>query len=519
MIRVTPYLKFPKIIELGRLFGNSMIQRLENMSKRAFDLVSALVGLIFLSPVFLVISLCIRRDSPGPVFYHGPRAGKSGRAFQILKFRTMYECIESYAGPRVTCNEDPRITPFGHWLRDSKINELPQLWNVLVGEMSLVGPRPEDVDIAETWPASVRREILSVRPGITSPASILYRDEENLLSSNNLMGDYFMSILPDKIRLDQLYVRNRSLLVDLDTIFWTIFILIPRIVKARIPEGYLFAGPFSRLIGRDLSWFVTDLFVSLFAGASAALLWRIQEPLNWGLRPMLGLAILIAFLFSGINVINGLNRVVWAEAYAEDGALLGLSAAFVTFVICLLNYLQDRYLWLPYPSLPITMIFTIGLMSSIGFVVTRYRSRLLTGLVSRWMPHPHRASGAIERVLIIGSGEAYQLANWLLKQGDGSRILSIVGVVDDEEPAMLGMRLKGNLMLGGTNDLPALIKKYDVGVVLFAVSKATPEFQQKIEDLCKTSGSRLVMLTDLLDILHKQLTQPIRQREITPSGL
>ena len=98
--------------------------------------------------------LC-RREGPGPVFYRGPRLGKNGRVFGILKFRTMYECPASYRGPRVTAQDDDRITPLGKWLRDTKLNELPQLWNVLVGEMSLVGPRPEDPEIVKTWPEGV----------------------------------------------------------------------------------------------------------------------------------------------------------------------------------------------------------------------------------------------------------------------------------------------------------------------------------------------------------------------------
>ena len=150
----------------------------------------------------------------------------------MLKFRTMYERPSSYAGPPVTCQGDDRITPIGHWLRDTKINELPQLWNVLVGEMSLVGPRPEDIGIAMEWPEDVRVEILSVRPGITSPASIIYHDEEHKLSRANVMAEYVHGILPDKMRLDQLYVRNQSFTADLDIIGWTIAIFAPQIGKS-----------------------------------------------------------------------------------------------------------------------------------------------------------------------------------------------------------------------------------------------------------------------------------------------
>ncbi|HEX2698233.1 MAG TPA: sugar transferase, partial [Anaerolineales bacterium] len=211
--------------------------------KRCLDILASILGLILLSPLFLMIAIMLKRESPGPVFFRGPRLGKNGRVFQILKFRTMYERPESYRGSRLTAKGDPRITPLGHWLRDTKLNELPQLWNVLCNEMSFVGPRPEDPEIAATWPQDARREILSIRPGITSPASVLYHDEESLLPTEDLMASYFKSILPNKLRLDRLYVRNHSFIADLDIILWTLAVLIPRMAKQRIPEGFLFAGP------------------------------------------------------------------------------------------------------------------------------------------------------------------------------------------------------------------------------------------------------------------------------------
>ena len=245
--------------------------------------------------------------------------GKNGKLFQILKFRTMYERPESYTGAQVTARDDNRITPFGHWLRDTKLNELPQLWNVLTGEMSLVGPRPEDPKIIADWPANARREILSVSPGITSPASVLYRDEESLLTAENVMGTYFKNILPDKLRLDRLYVRNHSFISDLDILFWTIAILILRMTSNRIPESLLFAGPISRLMRRHISWFVVDLTVSLISVSIAGLAWRGVRPINRGLEPLAILALVLAILFSSVNLSIGLDRIVWSRASAEDG--------------------------------------------------------------------------------------------------------------------------------------------------------------------------------------------------------
>ena len=167
MIRLLPDRNTTKKIDTQILnsFGNKMSRG----TKRVFDFSAALCGLILLSPLFVLIAILIKRDSHGPVFYWGNRIGRNRRVFKMLKFRTMYETTESYKGLRITCKEDDRITPLGKWLRDTKLNELPQLWNVLIGDMSMVGPRPEDPAISKTWPTEIARELLSVRPGVTSP--------------------------------------------------------------------------------------------------------------------------------------------------------------------------------------------------------------------------------------------------------------------------------------------------------------------------------------------------------------
>ena len=157
--------------------GNIKI-RTGEFGKRFFDILVSAMGLIVLWPVFALVALYIKRSGPGPVFYRGRRDGLGGTNFKILKFSTMVDIPDDEDGPRITAKNDPRITPFGRWLRDTKLNEIPQLWNVLRGEMSLVGPRPEDPDIVATWTDAERQTILSIRPGITSPASIFFRDEE-----------------------------------------------------------------------------------------------------------------------------------------------------------------------------------------------------------------------------------------------------------------------------------------------------------------------------------------------------
>ncbi len=482
----------------------------KKIMKRSFDFIMALIGLIFLTPVFVYVSILIKRDSPGPVFFWGTRMGKKGKPFRILKFRTMYETPESYQGPRVTADKDDRITPLGHWLRDTKINELPQLWNVLVGEMSLVGPRPEDVEIAKTWPEDAFEEILSVRPGITSPTSVLYHDEEKMLSSDNLMGDYLRRILPDKIRLDRLYVRNHSFFSDLDAIFWTIAIIIPQLSETKIPEGYLFAGPISRFIHRYVSWFIIDFLVALMVAYMGSLLWGIGGPAYLGSEYLMAMALILALLFSGFNALIGLDRVLWSEATIDDAIRLTISSVFMTAMIWAANYLQSIYHWMSLPVLPTRMIVFIGAVAGFGFLSTRYRLRLLSTVARRWVDWRQGTSNVGERVLIVGSGEGSRIANYLLKQRIFRTAFSVVGVVDNDNPSQHGMRVGGNWILGGFKDIPTLIKRFDIGVILSTIPLHEPENEHLLE-ICQIPRTRLIFLDDLLSMTDRQMTRPRNQ--------
>ncbi len=479
--------------------------------KRGFDIVISAIGLIVLSPVFMAIALLIKRDTCGPVFYRGPRTGKDGKPFHILKFRTMYERPESYSGEKVTARDDNRITPLGHWLRDTKLNELPQLWNVLMGEMSLVGPRPEDPNITVNWPSNARREVLSVAPGITSPASVLYHDEESLLTAGDVMGTYIKSILPDKLRLDRLYVRNHSFISDLDILFWTLAILILRMTRRRIPESFLFAGPISRIMRRHISWFLVDLVISLISVGIVGLAWRCVKPINWGIEPLLILASALAILFSSINLLIGLDRIVWSRASAEDGLLLALSNRAVSLGLLALNQLLPVSPWLRFPPLPSEMISIIGVLTLLGFLASRYRLRLVTSFSNRWLSTRGRVSSLGERALILGAGESGQIASRMLQRGRLQQAISIVGMVDDD-PALQGMRVDGCWVLGGTGDLSALVQQYDVGILLISVSNLIPETLQQIKKLCTTSGVRLVFMNDIFNSIQTQLTpKPVRE--------
>jgi lipopolysaccharide/colanic/teichoic acid biosynthesis glycosyltransferase len=189
--------------------------------KRSFDVIASAVGLLFLLPLLPVVALLIKLDSEGPVFFRQERIGRWFRPFRIYKFRTMVHNAPSL-GALLTCGEDPRITRVGRLLRKTKIDELPQLLNVLKGEMSLVGPRPEVQRYAEMFRKDFE-EVLTVRPGITDPASLKYCDETTLLGSAvDPEGEYLKHVLPDKIKLAKEYIHHSSLRVDLFLILRTI---------------------------------------------------------------------------------------------------------------------------------------------------------------------------------------------------------------------------------------------------------------------------------------------------------
>lgn len=473
--------------------------------KRAFDVITSAIGLLVLLPFFTYIALLIKRECPGPVFYRGSRSGRYGKEFGILKFRTMYERPEFNQYPRVTAKDDVRITPLGKWLRDTKINELPQLWNVLVGEMSLVGPRPEDPTIVETWSEEARREILSVRPGITSPASVLYRNEEKMLSADHVMDTYLRDILPDKLRLDRLYVRHGSLLKDLDVLFWTAVALIPRLGNYHVPEGRLFAGPIYRTFRRNVSWFFLDLVANLASVVLVVFSWRIFAVINWGLWPLASLALALAFLFSFVNFLLGLDRVFWSRATADDGLALVMSDLFSVLIPIMVNTSKVLQAWFPLPPLPNGMLIFVGVISLAFSLFMRYRLRLITSIASRWLNWRESRVGFGERVLILGAGEGGQIAHWLLNRGTLRQAFTVVGMVDDD-PAKQGMRVGGSRVLGSIRDLPDLVRVHDVGVILFAISHLPPEAHYRFLQLCYNTGVRVVFMNDILGIVQNRLS-------------
>jgi lipopolysaccharide/colanic/teichoic acid biosynthesis glycosyltransferase len=188
--------------------------------KRIFDVVASILGLIFLIPLFLLIAIIIKLKMPGPVFFCQRRTGRHGKAFTIYKYRTM---VMNHRGSTISVKGESRITPLGERLRKYKLDELPELLNVLKGEMSLVGPRPDMSEYVEKLNGQ-QRLILKMRPGITGPASLKFANEEAILASVRDPKKYNDEVLwPEKVRMNLEYYHTRSFIGDLVIIFKTIF--------------------------------------------------------------------------------------------------------------------------------------------------------------------------------------------------------------------------------------------------------------------------------------------------------
>lgn len=192
--------------------------------KRCFDILFSAIGLILLSPLFLVLAICIIADSEGGIFYRQTRVGKGNKDFRLYKFRSMYTASDK-KGLLTVSNHDSRITRVGYFIRKYKLDELPQLINVLTGDMSFVGPRPEVRKYVDLY-TEEQMHVLDIRPGITDAASIKYRNENEILATQENPEQYYIEhIMPDKLTINLEYVRHHSVSKDIRLI-WETFVAV-----------------------------------------------------------------------------------------------------------------------------------------------------------------------------------------------------------------------------------------------------------------------------------------------------
>lgn len=198
------------------------------------DVSVSLTALMALAPLLFLLAMAVKCSSPGPVLYRGRRIGRDGHPFVLYKFRSMVTSTDE-SGPRITRKGDPRVTGIGRLLRRTKLDELPQLFNTLIGDMSLVGPRPEDPEYVQAYSAR-QREVLRAKPGLTSPATLMHRDEEEWLDGPDWRDTYLNRILPAKLEMELAYLGRRTLADDIKVLVQTVSTLFARRVHAG-PSG------------------------------------------------------------------------------------------------------------------------------------------------------------------------------------------------------------------------------------------------------------------------------------------
>lgn len=195
--------------------------------QRLFDIVLSLIAIIVLSPILIAVSIILKFTGENEIFYTQARVGKYGKKFGVLKFATMLKDSPNIGAGEITVQDDPRVLPFGKFLRKSKINELPQLWNIFVGDMSIVGPRPMVPNTYNNYSAEAQMKLNRVRPGLTGIGSIIFRDEERLLENKiDSMNFYIKNIIPYKNKLEIWYVENKSIILYVKCIFVTAWVIL-----------------------------------------------------------------------------------------------------------------------------------------------------------------------------------------------------------------------------------------------------------------------------------------------------
>jgi len=474
----------------SQVFGHASWTALALFCKRAFDILVSLGCLVWLSPACLFIALLIKLDSPGPIFYRGRRIGKDGKPFWMIKFRTM-EHVPVDTGPRVTTHDDGRITHLGHILRDTKLNELPQLLNVLKGDMSLVGPRPEDPKYVALYTPK-QRWVLSVTPGITSVASVFYRDEEKLLNQGTLEDVYVNAIMPDKLQLDLEYIGHRSFLVDLDILARTCHVILPRLAQVAPDIDELFFGPVQRFVRRYLSWFTLDLTLGLGAVLMTYLIWwRASGSPELGWPSSAVVALVLALVFTVMNQIWGLHHSMWAYASGQEVVDILLSTSFATGLLLVINALVR--------GLAPEEVLLSGFFAFVAFAAARYRSRLIAGVLWRWRDLRNVTPEQVRtRLLIVGTDGTGEFLARQLRRRRANQGYQVVGFVDDDLTKR-GMRIHGVQVLGTCRMIPSLIDQHHIDMVI--VTGQPLSQYQVLADVCRGKLIQVKMIPDIVQLV------------------
>jgi lipopolysaccharide/colanic/teichoic acid biosynthesis glycosyltransferase len=455
------------------------------VAKRLFDVVVAAFGLLLVSPLLLLAAIAIKLDSPGPVFFRQERVGRHGVPFRIFKLRTM--TVQQAPGlPQVTAAGDARVTRIGAWLRRWKLDELPQLIDVLRGTMSLVGPRPEVPRYVEHYPPEWRARLLAVRPGITDFASVRYRDEgEMLAQAQDPEREYIDVVLPTKLRYALRYVDNPSLARDLHVLGLTL-----RTVFAPSPSPTWSLPPMTN----DKLWTWLDQAMSavnprnrLRATVVDALVvlgcWHVTYLFRLGFerwqpgRPWyddwVSLGVVLTYL--AVMALAGVPRGLWRffgfddfRRIAASCAVAGLLSASAVLMLQLVGV--ARAVLLLHPLFTLLALCLVRMAYRMVWEHARSRTR--------------GDDGEPRRAIVLGAGEAGRQIVGAIHRRDGWTVLALL----DDDPAKQGLRIGGITVQGPIADLALPHILAGATHVIVAMPGVGAEERERVLQLARHTG-------------------------------
>jgi FlaA1/EpsC-like NDP-sugar epimerase/lipopolysaccharide/colanic/teichoic acid biosynthesis glycosyltransferase len=479
--------------------------------KRVLDLVLGVVALLVWLPVMALVAVAVAVDSAGPVIYGARRVGRHGREFTMWKFRSMARGAD-LVGPDVTGAYDFRVTRVGAFLRRTKLDELPQLVNVLAGQMSLVGPRPEAPGYVALW-TEEERDILRFRPGITGPNQVSYIDEENLL-----VGDpdavYESELMHAKLVVDLEYARGFSLRHDV-TILWRTLIGILSAGERRTNRPRRRYTLSERLRSARLAPIVLDAFLAALAAALAVGL-RIDRnnifaavATYWIFVPLAAVVRPAGFLIAGAYLR------VWRYPTVSDAALVVSSLAAGSLIMTILIFVVMQPSAFPgtvgFPRSAIVIEFLLSFMVLGGI---RFASRIRQeGLEDGGAPS---VAGPPRPVLIYGAGEAGAVLAREMRRNRALRLEPVAFV--DDDPAMRGQSIYGIEVVGAAEDLPRIVAEREVVEVIVALPRIGGDRLRQVVALCEAAGvavRTLPAVTELLDeTVSVNRVRPVRVEDL-----
>lgn len=462
-------------------------------AKHTVDFVLALIGVISVLPVLILVAICVRLDSPGPVFFRQKRVGRGGKLFDIYKFRTMVQ--GAYAmGSRLTVKRDPRITRLGKLLRWSKIDELPQLFNVLRGDMSLIGPRPEDPHFVKLYTPAQRR-VLALRPGIVGPSQIRGRDEvEDYPDGIKDTERYYIEhILPAKLQRDLEYVQTAT--------FWTDMLLLARglwiTVRGAIRAKYLWRRRRRIvLVGAD---------VVLSAG-SYGLAMLIRFDWQWPTADYtVQTMILVALIRPVLLVYFGAYQGILSYFGLWDVVALFKAVSVGSIVVAGVTYFVGAQ---QHPRSVFVIDWALLLLMLTG---SRYVLRIWARSHSRPRWHPR------DKAIIVGASHGGEQISRALMD-DPSSGYRPIGFIDEVQERW-GSRIHGVKVLGGSAELRLALSANGVRVVFVCLSDLKEATAREVADICAAAKVECRMVPALSDLLHAGVTRIERPAPEHPTAV